>query len=37
MSASRSAAQVLRCSLDLHPFGDWTDDARELVVFPQDA
>ena len=22
---------------DLHPLGDWTDDARKLVVFPQDA
>ena len=32
-----SAAQALRRSLDLHAFGDWTDDARELVVFPQDA
>ena len=27
----------MRRSLDLHPLGDWTDDARELVVFPQDA
>ena len=32
-----SAAAALRRSLDLHPLGDWTDDARELVVFPQDA
>ena len=32
-----SAAEALRRSLDLHPLGDWTDDARELVVFPQDA
>ena len=32
-----SAAQALRRSLDLHALGDWTDDARELVVFPQDA
>ena len=32
-----SAPQALRRSLDLHPLGDWTDDARELVVFPQDA
>ena len=23
--------------LSLHPLGDWTDDARDLVVFPQDA
>ena len=26
-----------RRSIDLHPIGDWTDDARKLVVFPQDA
>ena len=32
-----SAPQALRRSLDLHSLGDWTDDARELVVFPQDA
>ena len=32
-----SAAEALRRSLDLHPLGDWTDDARKLVVFPQDA
>ena len=32
-----SAAAALRRSLDLHPLGDWTDDARQLVVFPQDA
>ena len=32
-----SAAEALRRSLDLHPLGDWTDDAREFVVFPQDA
>ena len=32
-----SAPEALRRSLDLHAFGDWTDDARELVVFPQDA
>ena len=32
-----SAAAAVRRSLDLHPLGDWTDDARELVVFPQDA
>ena len=28
---------ALRRSLDLHPLGDWTDDAGKLVVFPQDA
>ena len=32
-----SAAAALRRSLDLHPLGDWTDDPRELLVFPQDA
>ena len=32
-----SAPRALRRSLDLHPLGDWTDDARELVVFLQDA
>ena len=32
-----SAPQALRRSLDLHLLGDWTDDARALVVFPQDA
>ena len=32
-----SAAAALRRSLDLHPLGDWTDDVRHLVVFPQDA
>ena len=32
-----SAPQALRRSLDLHRFGDWTDDVRPLVVFPQDA
>ena len=26
-----------RRSLDLHPLGDWADDTRNLVVFPQDA
>ena len=31
-----SAAAALRRSLDLYPLGDWTDDARELVVFPED-
>ena len=30
-------AEAVRRSLGLHPLGDWTDDARELVVFPQDA
>ena len=30
-------ADAVRRSLDLHPLGDWTDDARDLVVFPQDA
>ena len=34
---AQSEAAAVRCSLDLHPLGDWTDDARELVVFPQDA
>ena len=32
-----SAGGALRRSLDLHWLGDWTDDARELVVFAQDA
>ena len=32
-----SARQALRRSLDLHPLGDWTADARQLVVFAQDA
>ena len=27
--------EAVRRSLELHPLGDWTDDARELVVFPQ--
>ena len=31
-----SAPAALRRSLDLHRLGDWTNDARELVVFPQD-
>ena len=31
------APAALRRSLDLNRLGDWTDDARELVVFPQDA
>ena len=34
---AQSAAAAVRPSLDLHPLGDWTDDARKLVVFPQDA
>ena len=29
-----TAASALRRSLDLHSLGDWTDDARDLVVFP---
>ena len=32
-----SEATAVRRSLDLYRLGDWTDDARELVVFPQDA
>ena len=32
-----SADVAVRRSLDLHPLGDWTNDARRLVVFPQDA
>lgn len=32
-----SGPAAVRRSLELHPLGDWTDDARELVVFPQDA
>ena len=31
-----TGADAVRRSLDLHSLGDWTDDARELVVFPQD-
>ena len=34
---AQSEAAAVRRSLDLHPLGDWTDDARDLVVFPQDA
>ena len=30
-------AEAVRRSLELHPLGDWTDDARDLVVFPQDS
>ena len=36
VEASSEAAGIRR-SLRLHPLGDWTDDARLLVVFPQDA
>ena len=32
-----SGEAAVRRSLDLHPFGDWTDDARRLVVFPVNA
>ena len=32
-----SEAAAVRRSLDLHCLGDWTDDERDLVVFPQDA
>ena len=32
-----SEAAAVRRSLDLHPLGDWTNDARRLVVFRQDA
>ena len=32
-----SEAAAVRRSLDLHRLGDWTDDARKLVAFPQDA
>ena len=32
-----SEGAAVRRSLGLHRLGDWTDDARELVVFPQDA
>ena len=32
-----SAGVALGRSLDFHPLGDWTDDARKLDVFPQDA
>ena len=31
-----SAPPALRRSLELHPLGDWMDDASELVVFAQD-
>ena len=32
---ARSAPAAIRRSLDLHALGDWTDDGRELVVFPR--
>ena len=32
-----SQAAAVRRSLDLYPLGDWTDDARQLVVCPQDS
>ena len=32
-----TAAAAVQRSLSLHFLGDWTDDAAELVVFPQDA
>ena len=32
-----SEAAAGQRSLDLHPLGDWTDDTRKLVVFPQDS
>ena len=32
-----SAPAAVRRSLDLDALGDWTNDGRELVVFPQDA
>lgn len=32
-----SEAAAVRRSLDLYRLSDWTDDARQLVVFPQDA
>ena len=32
-----TAVPAVRRSLDLHPLGDWTDDAGQLAVFPQDA
>ena len=32
-----SEADAVRRSLDLHSVGDWTDDARQLVVFPSHA
>ena len=36
VEAPSEAAAVQR-SLELHPLGNWTDDARKLSVFPQDA
>ena len=32
-----TAAAAVERSLKLNPLGDWTDDAGELVVFPQEA
>ena len=32
-----TAATTVQRSLELHPLGDWTDDAQQLTVFPQDA
>ena len=34
---AQSESDAVRRSLDLHRLGDWTDDARDLVVFTQDA
>ena len=31
-----TGSEAVQRSLELHPLGDWTDDARELTVFPQD-
>ena len=36
VEAATADAAVQR-SLELHPLGDWTDDAGELLVFAQDA
>ena len=30
-----SGEAAVRRSLELHPLDDWTDDARQLVAFPQ--
>ena len=32
-----TAVAAVERSLELHPLGDWTDDAGELLVFAQDA
>ena len=32
-----SEAAAVRRSFGLHSLGDWTDDARHVVAFPQDA